>query len=599
MRPCLRVTSPIAAATAVCLVASCAGTPPPTRLDAAVHSAAAASTPRTVTIDVSLVAAIVQSPSTIGISDASLYNLSAGDLERQLALLQEAGVTDLRVGVPWVYIQPTAQTYDWSKMDALVTAANEMGFSVTAAITGNTAWGGGVPLAGAPDPVAYAAFAGATAARYKGKISAYEVWNEPNGVIFYAPVNPESYTKVLQAAYSAIKANDDEAIVVGGVLGATRTIPGVSMAPDEFLERMYAAGAQGSFDALSYHPYHYTLPFSQGGDVADSPMNQVLALRALMEANGDGTLKLWATEYGTPTTPFFGLSEAQQSAFMQDFIAAWQNVEGAGPAFLYSARDVSTGVWDNEANFGLFKSNWAPKEFVPVLTDIQQQLDDGTFDTTFTASKVPFAQEMFIQLASLGLGLTNTALIIPRAIGQGLYGLVQQAVTALVDAVKSLVSPSGAGELSSQGRAAGHVPDVVATATGDAKTKASVLSLRPEAEDISSTAMAGERKSLVHAGEVRMQEFRLSEKQEAPVTDTALTDTATPGLQPGKLRRDAKKAERQEARRSAVTTLPPAGRSPDPATTEAPLSQHSPADRGQDSSVVDSRPPTGATAAAS
>lgn len=59
--------------------------------------------------------------------------------------------------------------------------ATDMGFSITAAITGNTVWGSGAPLARAPDPQAYAAFAGVTAERYKGKISAYEVWNEPNG----------------------------------------------------------------------------------------------------------------------------------------------------------------------------------------------------------------------------------------------------------------------------------------------------------------------------------------------------------------------------------------------------------------------------------
>lgn len=437
-----RTTSIAAFATTACLlVTGSAAVPSPTRLDLARDAVSVSSAPRTVTVEVSLVAAIVESPTTIGISDSHLYNLSATDLERQLTLLKEAGVTDLRVGVPWIYVQPTEQTYDWSKMDALVNTATDMGFSITAAITGNTVWGSGAPLAGAPDPQAYAAFAGVTAERYKGKISAYEVWNEPNGVIFYAPVSPESYTKVLQSAYEAIKNADSDAKVIGGVLGATKTVSGVTMAPEVFLERMYEAGAHGYFDALSYHPYHYTLPFSQGAGVADSPMQQVLALRALMEANGDGDLKLWATEYGSPTTPFFGVSEEQQAAFMKDFIAAWQNIEGAGPAFLYSARDVNTGAWDNEANFGLFKSNWTPKKFVAMLKEIQEDLDDGVLDMEFTASKVPFAQEMFIQLASLALGVTNTALIIPRAIVDGITTLARQVIVAVVAAVRNVVSP--------------------------------------------------------------------------------------------------------------------------------------------------------------
>lgn len=499
MRSSRRVVPAIAAASIVSVfLTGSTVTPSPTRLDAA-RVAAVASVPRTVTVEVSLVSAIVELPSTIGISDSNLYNLSATDLERQLTLLRDAGVTDLRVGVPWIYVQPTAQTYDWSKMDALVDTANEMGFSITASITGNTVWSGGAPLAGAPNPEAYAAFAGATAERYKGKISAYEVWNEPNGVIFYAPVSPESYTTVLQAAYAAIKAADEDAKVIGGVLGATRTVPGVTMAPEEFLARMYDAGAQGYFDALSYHPYHYTTPFSQGLDIADSPMQQVLALRALMEANGDGDLKIWATEYGTPTTPFFGLSEAQQAAFMRDFIAAWQNLDGVGPAFLYSARDVNTGAWDNEANFGLFTTNWVPKQFVSMLAEIQQQLEDGTFDTSFTADKVPFAQEMFIQVASLVLGVANTALIIPRAIGQTISGLAQQAVTALANAVRDTIrtiqgalTPPAAGAPTVEGT-------VDAETTGEAEVSAdeapdsTALRVSRTAPDTARTAVKAEK----------------------------------------------------------------------------------------------------------
>ena len=45
------------------------------------------------------------------------------------------------------------------------------------------------------------------ATRYKGKVSAYEVWNEPNGKVFWDP-EPDAaqYTELLKAAYPAIKA---------------------------------------------------------------------------------------------------------------------------------------------------------------------------------------------------------------------------------------------------------------------------------------------------------------------------------------------------------------------------------------------------------
>jgi hypothetical protein len=52
--------------------------------------------------------------------------------------------------------------------------------------------------------------------RYKGKISAYEVWNEPNGITFWNPVDPVAYTRMLQTGYTAIKAADPSATVIGG-----------------------------------------------------------------------------------------------------------------------------------------------------------------------------------------------------------------------------------------------------------------------------------------------------------------------------------------------------------------------------------------------
>lgn len=472
MRTSRRAVPILASATIASLLLTGSVSPSPTRLEAARQSIAAESSPRVVTIEVSLVAAIVESPTTIGVAESTLYNLSAQDLDKQLQVLKDAGVTDLRIAVPWVYIQPTSSTeYDWSKMDAVINAVSDAGFTVTASITGNPAWDG-VPLAGAPNPEAYASFASATAERYAGKISAYEVWNEPNGALFYAPVNPEGYTEVLKAAYTAIKAADPDALVVGGVLGAVRTVPGVTLDPVVFLDRMYQAGASGYFDAISYHPYHYTMPFSQGLGEADSPLEQALALRALMIANGDEDLKLWATEYGVPTTPFFGLSQAQQAAFMADFISAWQNFDGAGPAFLYSGHDLSTGEWDNEANFGLFTSNWTPKQAVAVLSAMIADLEDGTLDNPIYAQRLPFAQSLFIQVASTALGLINTALIIPRAIGQAVYGLARQLVEAVVNTVKSVVSPTPKAAVQSE---TSTDEDTLTNAPEAANKRASVL----------------------------------------------------------------------------------------------------------------------------
>ena len=82
--------------------------------------------------------------------------------------------------------------------------------------------GAGTPaLSGHPaDNAQYAEFVSMVATRYKGKVSAYEVWNEPNGKSSGSPTpDAAQYTALLKAAYVAIKAADPNAIVVAAGSG--------------------------------------------------------------------------------------------------------------------------------------------------------------------------------------------------------------------------------------------------------------------------------------------------------------------------------------------------------------------------------------------
>ncbi len=411
------------------------------------YSIAAPATPRghAVAIPVVLTGAIDEASTTLGVADSTLYTLSDADIDATLDHLKDMGVNNIRIAVPWVYMQPqNNENYDWSKMDYVVHAASERGLNIVGVISGTPTWAG-FPLNGHSDPADYARFAGAVAARYNdtstiGAIDDYEIWNEPNGALFYNPVSGAAYTKMLQAAYPAIKANNPNAVVIAGVLGAVKTISGLSVAPQSFLKQMYEAGAEGYFDALSYHPYHYTLPFSLGTGVANSPLEQVKAMRALMDANGDADLKIWATEYGLPTN--YPITQTQQAAFIHDFVVAWQNVEGAGPMFIYTARDSYTGGFDDEQNFGLFKTNWTPKEAVATVEELLQQLASGAlqpFDVTPYANQVDFFGAAVIIIRQF----INLVAIVPRAIFQ----LANSAVTAIAHALGSalgIIRPAAA-----------------------------------------------------------------------------------------------------------------------------------------------------------
>jgi hypothetical protein len=311
-------------------------------------------------------AAIDESNTTIGIADSDLYFESYEQIDAALDEMQAMGVNTVRIGIPWAGINPVEGYYDWSQSDYLINAADERGMGILAVITTTPTYqqnGSGIysePI----DPSAYGEFAGLAAERYAGQVGAYEIWNEPNAAPFYGPApDPAGYTELLKAAYTSIKAADPDATVVGGVVGSTVTYGNFTLNPVDFVDQMYDAGAQGYFDALSFHPYQYTMPFSTGGYHPDSPLNQLDDIHDLMVANGDGDKLIWASEYGQPTAVS---SEAEQAAYLEDMLTTWREIGYTGPAFVYTLEDDMTGSTDPEATFGLIRSDgtWKPAAYV-------------------------------------------------------------------------------------------------------------------------------------------------------------------------------------------------------------------------------------------
>ena len=369
----------VTVSSALVLATVCATTEqrPPVELRAASHP-------------IDMVAAIEESPTTIGLADSNLVRLDNEDLiDQQLDMMQALGVQNVRIGISWISTQFSENgSYFWGATDYVINEAHRRGMGVLGVLHETPAWAGSPPLSGVPNLDAFGRFAGAVAERYEGKISALEVWNEPNGRFFLNPVDPAAYTGMVKAAYTAIKAHDDpddpddDITVVAGVLGSGRTLgDNFTMNPIDFLQGMYDADAHGYFDAFSFHPYHYDIPFSEGATQSDSPILQLREIRALMEQYGDGALKVWASEYGLPTTPFdpqhplLYNSPEKQAEFLADFLASWQREDGTGPIFIYSTRDINSGSASDQDNFGIWYTDWTEKPAVQVIRDFLEDLE--------------------------------------------------------------------------------------------------------------------------------------------------------------------------------------------------------------------------------
>ena len=198
------------------------------------------------------------------------------------------------------------------------------------------------------------------AQRYAGKVSAYEVWNEPNAKTFWYPApDPAAYTKLLQAAYPAIKAADPSATVIGGVVGWVIDSPGLAISPAEYVQDMYNDGAKGYFDALSYHPYQYQVPFGNGGPYGPAaPINQLATMHQEMVAEGDGTKQIWATEYGEPTSV---VSRSHPGVVHLELPELLEQLQLHRPVFIYTTRDRKTGSTSDQDTLGVFDTDWTPK----------------------------------------------------------------------------------------------------------------------------------------------------------------------------------------------------------------------------------------------
>ena len=319
--------------------------------------------------------AINSSASTIGFADSDLYNMSPEDVNRTMDLMTATGVRTVRLMMPWAGMEPNPGQYDWGKVDLMVDAASARGMSVLGTIVSSPAWAvqpGLLPISSPPASAAtYADFTGVVAARYKGRVSAYEIWNEPNGVLSWTsgPQGPEParYVEMLKASYPKIKAADGGAVVIGGVLGAVISFGAISVDPVAYLDQMYAAGAKGSMDAVSFHPYQYSTKFSQGGGLGNSPINQLGAMRQTMVNNGDGGKRIWATEYGEPTSV---VDEQGQADYLSDFLTTWRTLSYAGPAYVWTTKDRVTGSGNTEDTFGVYRSDGTPKPAQAVIAGL-------------------------------------------------------------------------------------------------------------------------------------------------------------------------------------------------------------------------------------
>jgi hypothetical protein len=258
---------------------------------------------------------------------------------RDASLVKGMGFGWLKQQFAWRDISNVRGDYAWDRTDKIVEMAEELGLKLLVRLDHQPQWAQADPstLVNNAPPANlgdFGDFCGAVAARYRGRIPAYEVWNEPNLAREWGgqPPDPAAYVELLKVCYLAIKHADPQAMVISAGLAPTGTDdPAVAMPDDKFFQGMYAAGAAPYFDLLGVHAPGYMNPPERSPDdtLADPALQarwitfrHVEDIRQLMLDNGDGDKQIAITEMGwtsdpnNPTYSWFAVTEAQKADYL-------------------------------------------------------------------------------------------------------------------------------------------------------------------------------------------------------------------------------------------------------------------------------------------
>jgi hypothetical protein len=248
--------------------------------------------------------------------------------QRDLQLAKDAGFKWVKQRFEWRYIEKTKKdAFEWYEAERIVDAVNKAGLGLIARVDNQPEWArrdDAFPKTCPPEKMEdWKDFIQRFAAHFKGKVAAYEIWNEPNLAREWCDLQPDpkAYTDLLKVAYTEIKKIDPNAVVISAGMSPTTEDSPRAMPDLKFYEGMYTAGAKGFFDMLGVNAAGFKAePEADPATVAQDPsltnndpspteMKRVYAfrhvedVRQVMVKNGDESKQISVLEMGWTADP--------------------------------------------------------------------------------------------------------------------------------------------------------------------------------------------------------------------------------------------------------------------------------------------------------
>jgi polysaccharide biosynthesis protein PslG len=239
------------------------------------------------------------------------------------------------------------------------------------------------------DPATYRTFMQALATRYKGKVTAYEIWNEENlsREAGFGNVDPSHYLPILAAGSTGVRAGDPAAMVLLGAPSPTgANNPGDTIDDVLYLNQLYALNggeAKKYYDGLSAHPSGFSnppdcvlqVPSCSLSNAWDTDMSffafpRVAQYRDVMVKNGEANKKIWFTEFGycSAADPPPGyeyckyLTAQNQADFLVQAVSKARSLDYIGGMMVWNLNfQLAVPETDEKWGFGVLRDDWTPR----------------------------------------------------------------------------------------------------------------------------------------------------------------------------------------------------------------------------------------------
>jgi hypothetical protein len=271
--------------------------------------------------------------------------------------------------VRWDQVNTARGVYDWSKLDALVANAQAAGAREIVYVLGSTPlWAAkhkragfdyyyGPGTASVPKSMAtWRTWVRAVATRYKGRITAYQPWNEANLTAFFWAGRKDSavqMARLTREAAKVVRRVDPSAKVT---TASSTVIQTRKYTRNGWFVR-YAKALQRQRvrpDTVAVHLYPWLDRGPGNGTLRQREQGLRLA-KQVMRAHGFGKLRVWDTEmnYGNlrPSNPWpkrkYGQSKG--AAYLtQTYLFSLAN--GVSQVYWYGWDDFGLGIWPTSAS---------------------------------------------------------------------------------------------------------------------------------------------------------------------------------------------------------------------------------------------------------